>query len=97
MTHISYDPQGVPARFEINKDNQAVVEFSDPSFTRAETVMFDPLTRELYALLHEGVFTIGEVPKDFETALHQEKQVLLCADHYAGHKVQMKAALRLIN
>lgn len=93
MTHISYDPRGVNARFCKNDKNQVSIEFFDPSYTRAETILFEASTRHAHALLHEGVFAIGQVPQELESLFGQGGEVLLCADHYCGHKVGLKAKI----
>ena len=96
MTHISYDPSGIPAHFKKNQANQLSIEFIDPTFTRAETILYDPNTQEIHALLHEGLFTIGHVPQGFQDSLGHGDEIILCADHYAGHKVTMRAALSIL-
>lgn len=93
MSHISVDTRGVQARFSKNEQNQPVIEFFDPAYARAEVVLYDPASHEVHALLHEGQYKLGSVPQDLEAIFGSSDSIMLCANHYAGHKVNLRAKL----
>lgn len=93
MTHIAIEQREVRAQFSKNDKNQPSIEFFDPSYARAEVVLYDHSTHEMHAILHEGQFKIGRVPQALEDLFGNSKHVLLCADHYSGHKVGLRARL----
>lgn len=94
MAHISIEEHGIDAKFLSISDNLSI-EFSDPCYAKAENVLFNPISRAVHAVLHEGVFLVGYAPEalanDFQTA----KTIELRADHYAGTSVSLRANLSI--
>lgn len=93
MTHISIDARAVRADFHKGENNQPTICFFDPAYARAEVVLYNHSTRDLHALLHEGMYKIGQVPQDLEQIFGDSDNVMLCADHYNGHKLGLRAKL----
>lgn len=93
MTHIAIEKREVRAQFSKNEQNQPSIKFFDPSYARAEIVMYDHATNEMHAILHEGQFKIGRVPQELENIFGNSHNVLLCADHYSGHKIGLRAKI----
>lgn len=93
MTHIAIEKREVRAQFSKNDKNQPFIEFFDPSYARAEVVLYDHASHEMHAILHEGQFKIGRVPQDLEDLFGKSDNVMLYANHYSGHKVGLRAKL----
>lgn len=93
MTHIAIETREVRAQFMKSDKNQPLIEFFDPSYARAEIILYDHKTHDLHAILHEGQFKIGRIPENLESLFDSSDSVLLCADHYSGHKVGLTAKL----
>lgn len=97
MTHISIEGRGVRAQFLKDEQNQPSIQFFDPSYARAEVVLYNHSTREMHALLHEGMYLIGQVPQDLEQVFGASDNVMLCADHFSGHKIGLRAKLSQVS
>lgn len=95
MTHISVEEHGINAKFLSISDNLSI-EFSDPCYAKAESVLFDPINRAVHAVLHEGVFFIGHAPETLENHFKTCKTIELRADHYAGKPVSLRATLSVL-
>ncbi len=96
MAHISVGKRKVDARFIKNKENKILIEFADPAYARAESILFDPKSQSLHAILHEGMFLIGHAPEEIIKDLMEKKSVELCADHYAGKVLRMHASVSIL-
>lgn len=94
MTHISIEQRGVQAKFLLSEQG-ALIEFSDPSYTKAETILLNTDNGSVHAVLHEGLFLIGQAPKDWAEKSGASGCVSLCADHYNG-PLSLGANLKLI-
>ena len=93
MTHISYEQNGVEARYTALDTQDIVIELEDASYAKAEQVLFNPDTKAIHAVMHEGVFFIGTVPDDCAKRLRHQKSVVLSAEHFSGAVLRLDAAV----
>lgn len=92
MTHISYETSGVQARFNTCDDvEELVIELDDASYAKAEQVLFNPDSSALHAVMHEGVFLIGQVPQECSARLCHDGYVVLGAAHFSGADLRLKS------
>ncbi len=92
MAHISFEQSGVGARYSSIDDNHdLVIELDDVAYVKAEQVLFNPDTKALHAVMHEGVFFIGTVPTECAERICKEREVYLSAQHYSGAALRLKA------
>ncbi len=91
MTHISYEQSGVEARFNDADLDDIIIELDDASYAKAEQVLFNPDSRALHAVMHEGVFFIGTVPSHCVDRISQKREVILNAQHFSGAVLRLKA------
>jgi hypothetical protein len=77
--------------FGKNASNQPFISFFDPSYVRAETIVFEPKTRKVHAVLHENLHFLGQIPEELGASFQSCPSVLLSAPHYSGAAVQMTA------
>ena len=98
MTHISYEQNGVDARYISNdSNNDVVIELDDASYAKAEHVLFNPDTNAIHAVMHEGVFFIGIVPQDCVRRIRDNGKVILSANHYSGAILRLSANVVCVN
>ncbi|MCB1783407.1 MAG: hypothetical protein KDI13_05375 [Alphaproteobacteria bacterium] len=84
--------KAVQAAFEENgAAHEPCIHFYDPSYVRAEAILFDPSTRAVHALLHEALHYVGQVPETMSAKFAALEDVSLYADHYSGCTVRMHA------
>ncbi len=83
MTHISVGQKGVQARFDINAQG-TIIEFADPSYTKAETILLNTDNNSVHAVVHEGLFLIGQAPDDWVESSKASETVALYAQHHEG-------------
>lgn len=96
MAHISFEQSGVDARFtSIDDNHDLVIELDDPSYTKAEKVLYNPDTGALHAIMHEGVFLIGNVPESCAHQLREKREITLSASHYTGAVLNLKASVAI--
>lgn len=95
MAHISVEESGINAKF-LGISNNISIEFSDPCYTKAEQVLFDPVNRAVHAVLHEGIFFIGHAPEALDQYFKTAKSIELRADHYSGVAVSLNANLTVL-
>lgn len=96
MTHISIENLGVNVSYDDNHGKALSLEFTDPSYARAEALLFDPENMALHAILHEGMYLIGHVPAEYSGYFHTSKEIELRADHYAGAPVSLRAPVSVV-
>lgn len=89
----SLSHSGVDAFFERADTGTPQIRFFDPSYVRAETILFHPETREVHAVLHESLIYIAKAPEDLADAFGSHEEVLLYADHYSGKPVNLRARI----
>ncbi len=89
----SLSHSGVHASFEKGAEGHPHIRFSDPAYVRAETILFQPDTRAVHAILHESLIYIGQVPEPFAEAFARHEDVILTAHHYSGNPVTLKAKI----
>ena len=85
----------VQASFVPDDQDRPGIHCHDPSYVRAETILFDPRTRAVHAVLHEGLHFIGHVPEDLSAPFAALEEVRLFADHHSGERVALSASLRV--
>ncbi|MCB1682342.1 MAG: hypothetical protein H6858_03585 [Rhodospirillales bacterium] len=93
MFNGSLSHSGVNASFEKNEKGCPHIRFFDPAYVRSETIVFQPETRDVHAVLHESLIYIGQVPEAYAEAFAAFEDVLLSADHYSGKPVCLKAKI----
>ena len=77
--------------FGKNALNQPFIHFFDPSYVRSETIVFEPETCRVHAVLHENLHFLGEIPKELGASFQNGGDILLSAPHYSGADVHMTA------
>ena len=94
MSVDSLSHSGVGAHFESGENGSCpLIRFYDPSYVRAETILFHSGTREVNAILHESLIFIAQAPEDVAEAFKVHEEVLLTADHYSGKKINLRARI----
>ena len=96
MSHISIENHGAQAKFDMGADQKPYIEFLDPSYARANAVLLNVEAQTIHTVLHEGIFLIGEAPKDFFEILMESSEVELCADLYSGDHISLHAPICLL-
>lgn len=87
----SVQQHSVRASFENNEQNQPCIRFFDPSYVRSETILLDPVTRAVHAVLHENAHFIGHIPAEMLERFVALEDIYLLADHYSGKPVSLRA------
>ncbi len=77
--------------FGKSKSNQPFIKFFDPSYVRSETIVFEPKTRKVHAVLHENLHFLGQISEELGASFQDNGSVLLSAAHYSGTSVEMTA------
>tara|TARA_B100001093_G_C26635612_1_gene930789 strand:- start:27 stop:317 length:291 start_codon:yes stop_codon:yes gene_type:complete len=93
MGQILVNDQVVNAEILLDSDNCPLIQFNDPAYIRAETVLFNAEDRSVHAVLYEGQFLIGHVPEELNGSFEKHKTITLSADHFTGKKISLKANL----
>lgn len=93
MAHISYEHSGVDACYTALDSKDIVIELEDAAYAKAEQVLFHPDTNSVYAVMHEGVFLIGNVPSECAEHMLHQKEIILSAHHFSGAVLRLKAAV----
>lgn len=93
METATFIPSGVNASFDRGEAGAPRIRFFDPSYVRAETILFHPGTREVHAVLHESLIFIAQAPEHMAEAFGSCEEVLLSADHYSGKPVHLRAKI----
>ena len=93
MLNGSLALSGVTASFETSESGHPQIRFFDPAYVRAETIVFETDTRAIHAVLHESLIYISQVPEVYEAAFKAHEEVVLSANHYAGHPVCLTAKI----
>lgn len=96
MGYVWSEQQTESAVFLKDKDNQISVEFSDPTYVRADRVLFDAATRGVHIVLHESIFAVGTVPEEMGKRFGADGGVMLYANHYAGNRVGLRAPVLIV-
>ncbi len=96
MAHVSIENKnGVRCEFRLNDKQKPCIEFVDPSYARANSVLLDPNSRGVHVSLHEGVFLIGHASDNFFQTLSNAEEVELCANLHNGEVVSLCAPVGL--
>jgi len=83
----------VQASFVLNAENAAEIHFFDPSYARADNILYNSDTRAVHAVLHERLHFIGHVPAEIGLCFAEQDQVLLSANHYSGSSLRLQVPI----
>ncbi|MGH1376488.1 MAG: hypothetical protein ACRBCK_09085 [Alphaproteobacteria bacterium] len=97
MGCITKTQQSINASFDVDGgDGEASIKFSDPSYTRSEAILFNPICQSVHAVLHEGVFFVGRAPDHFVKELKTKNIVGLRANHFSGKDVCLSVPVTFV-
>lgn len=91
MSHVSLSDNGANAQFIMG--DVPSIEFSDPSYAKATSILLNPEDCTVHAVLHEGVFLIGQAPACFFEKAKCLDDIDLSADLSNGSKVHLTASV----
>ncbi len=83
-------------RFDMENEQIPVLEFSDPSYARASSVLFFPKTGALEAVLFDRSYAVGVVPEDMRSVIGACQVVYLRAEVSDGSFVRLAARLSVV-
>ncbi|MDH5723091.1 MAG: hypothetical protein OEY94_07200 [Alphaproteobacteria bacterium] len=93
MGTILVSDNSIKAQISLDSENLPFISFDDPAYIRAETVIFKKEDCSVHAVLYEGQFLIGHVPKELNLSYSKSKSITLSADHFTGKKISLTANL----
>jgi hypothetical protein len=91
MSNLSSSTGFSEVFFGKNASNQPFINFFDPAYVRSETIVFEPKTCKVHAVLHENLHFLGQIPAELGASFQNGGDVLLSAPHYSGQDVKMTA------
>ncbi len=91
MSHVSLSDNGANAQFIMG--DIPSIEFSDPSYAKATSILLNPEDCTVHAVLHEGVFLIGRAPACFFEKTKGLEDIVLGGDLSNGSKVHLTASV----
>ncbi len=74
--------------FSRNPGGMLCIHFSDPSYVRADLIIFDRKDSSLHAVLDGASHFIGHATPDLARNLHDEEEVILAAPHFYSGTVR---------
>lgn len=83
----------VNAAFLSNKAGEVCISFSDPAYVHADTIVLDPETRGVFAVLYQSSHYLGSVSKDMAEVFSQNDHVLLSSLSAEGTVFELIAPL----
>lgn len=95
MSVITRNFEKIDVQFEM-VDGVFTAAFADPSYVRAETIVYDPAERSLHAVMYDGMFFVSIVPERFRDELADARAVKLTSYLSCGSQVDMMARLSFV-
>lgn len=81
----------VNAAFLSNRAGEVCISLSDPAYVHADSIVVDPSTRCIFAVLHESAHYLGSVSDSMIDAFIQSNSVLLSSLRSDGTVFELTA------
>lgn len=92
---VLHDQQGVEVQF-LGIADKLSLEFTDPAYAKAERVLYNRESRDVHAIMHEGIVFLGNAPEALAERFESNSVIEMIADHYAGNQIRMNAMISVV-
>lgn len=90
---VTVQDNAITADFRQNGDGEAVISFNDPSYIRAEIILYDADNGSVHAVFHESTHFIGRLPEALGDSFLGTEEIILVAPHHDGDIISFIAPL----
>lgn len=90
MTQIAVETLKVNSEFIMREGNKPCIIFADPSYLRADSILLNHEENTAYAVMHESMFLIGDMPDKFAVG---NQNIELCAVLPCGESLSLSTPI----
>lgn len=88
----------ISSHFTVRDSGCLAISFDDPTFVRAEMVLFDRVNGRVEVLLHGKLHSVGQVPEELMRQFEENgRDVLLTAVRTDGSSLELSSKMLVLN